>query len=68
MHAYMHVWVYEYLTHVCVHTCTCARMRICTFGNTPPPPQSNEFGPLGLPPPPHIEKLPTPMNNCLSRT
>ena len=46
------------ILHMCVHTCACTRMRICTFGNTPPP--SIEVGRTGFGTP-NIVKLPTPM-------
>ena len=42
------------------HAHTCARMRICTFGNTPNPPPPKKLAALGSPPL-NIEKLPTPM-------
>ena len=44
---------------MCVHTC--ARMRICTFGNTPPPQSMEDSRAEFAPPPRHIEKFPTPM-------
>ena len=39
---------------MCVHKCACARarMRSCTFDNTPPPPKVLKLAALGLPPPP----------------
>ena len=56
-----YAWVYEHLTHVgaCMHTCVCACMRMCSFGNTPLP-LNIEVNPAGLPSP-HIKKLPTSM-------
>ena len=59
MHAYMyvcmHALVFGHLAAcTCVHTCVCvhACMRVCTFCNTPPPPQSIDVGLSGYAPPP----------------
>ena len=61
MHAYIHTWVYEHLaTCVCIHMCMC--MHAYMYNLLSPRP-SIEVGLAGFapPPPPNIEKLPTPM-------
>ena len=53
-----------------VHECACvyvyvhAYVRVCTFCNTLP---HIEVGLTGFAPPPHIEKLPTPMLHVFHR-
>ena len=53
LHACIHVYACMHgcmnIKHMCAHTCACARMRICTFGNTPPPPVL-KLAALGLAP------------------
>ena len=56
MHAYMHAWLYEYLTHVCAYMRMHAYMYFWQY-----PPPHIEVGRAGIAPPPNIEKLPTPM-------
>ena len=59
----MHAWVYEYLTHVCAYMCICMQAYMYYWQYRPPP--SIEVGRdwFAPPPPPHIEKLPTPMHS-----
>ena len=70
MHAYMCVHtrmgIYQHVHDcACVHVYVHAYVRVCTFCNTLP---HIEVGLAGFaPPPPNIEKLPTPMLHVFHR-